>query len=50
MGQLDEALRFQLKALELHQTAGEPLPLLQSLNAVGVVHGMLGHSKEAGEF
>ena len=49
-GQLDEALRLQLKALELHQAAGEALQLMQSLNAVAVVHGMLGHVKESREF
>jgi CHAT domain-containing protein len=49
-GQLDEALRYQLMALDLHQGIGEPLQLIQSLNAVGAVHGMLGHVKESREF
>ena len=41
-GRIDEALRFQLKALELHQKAGVPFELLQSLNAVAVVYHRLG--------
>lgn len=49
-GQLEEALRLQLKALELHQASGTSVELTQSLNAVAAVHGMLGHVKEAGEY
>jgi CHAT domain-containing protein len=49
-GQLAEALNYQLKALDLHQTAGDPVSLMQSLNAVAVVHGFMGHVKESREF
>jgi CHAT domain-containing protein/tetratricopeptide (TPR) repeat protein len=41
-GRLDEALRSQLKALELHQKAGVPFELLQSTNAVATVYHRMG--------
>ncbi len=45
-GRLDEALRYQLRALELHELANAPFGLLQSNNAVATVHTMRGeHSK-----
>ncbi len=37
-GRLDEALRYQKSALELHRKHGDPFSLLQSLNAVSVVY------------
>ncbi len=46
-GRLDEALAFQLKALALHESEKSPFELMQSLNAVAVVHGMLGHTAAA---
>lgn len=46
-GRVDEALRFQLKALELHQASGSPLDLMQSLNAVAVTHNALGNPRAA---
>jgi CHAT domain-containing protein len=49
-GQLAEALKYQLRALDLHQIAGDPLSVLQSLNAVAVVHGFMGHVKASREF
>jgi len=41
-GRFDEALKSQLKALELHQSSNDHFALLQSLNAVGAVYGYLG--------
>lgn len=41
-GRFDEALKSQLKALELHQSGNNPFLLLQSLNAVGAVYGYMG--------
>ena len=41
-GRLDEALKFQLKALEVHQQRGAPMTLVQSLNAVATVYGFIG--------
>lgn len=37
-GNLDEALGAQRKALAIHRTSGQPLVLIQSLNAVASVH------------
>jgi CHAT domain-containing protein/tetratricopeptide (TPR) repeat protein len=41
-GRLDEALKFQLKALDLHERGDVPLTLIQSLNAVAVVYELMG--------
>ena len=49
-GRLDEALKYQVKALEIHETAGNQFTLMQSLNAVAVVNGMLGRAKESRQF
>ncbi len=46
-GRLDEALRYQLRALELHELANSPFGLLQSNNAVATVHTMRGESSKA---
>ena len=43
-GRLDEALAFQMKALALHEREKSAFELMQSLNAVGVVQSMLGHT------
>lgn len=40
-GRLDEALKYQKAALELHRKADDKLMLLQSLNAVSVVYQRL---------
>lgn len=40
-GRLDEALRLQLRALELHRRAGSERSLAQSLNAVSAVYQRL---------
>lgn len=41
-GRLDEALKFQMAALELHRKGGDRAALMQSLNAVAVVYQRLG--------
>ncbi|MEO8678601.1 MAG: CHAT domain-containing tetratricopeptide repeat protein, partial [Vicinamibacterales bacterium] len=46
-GRLDEALKYQMAALELHRKGDSRLMLLQSLNAVGVVYQRLGDSAAA---
>jgi CHAT domain-containing protein/tetratricopeptide (TPR) repeat protein len=46
-GRFDEALAFQLKALELHQKADLPFQLLQSLNAVATVYQRLNDLRQA---
>ena len=46
-GRLDEALRFQLKALSLHEKGGSALTLTQSLNAVAVVYELIGDWQRA---
>lgn len=40
-GRFDEAIKSQLKALELHQSTNAPFELIQSLNAVGAVYGYM---------
>ena len=40
-GRLDEALKYQKAALELHRKGGDRFALLQSLNAVAVVYQRL---------
>jgi CHAT domain-containing protein len=49
-GRLDEALRFQLRALDLHNESGTPFTRMQSLNAVATVHQRMGHLAEARQF
>lgn len=49
-GRNDEALRFQLKALSLHEKGGSALELIQSLNAVAVVYERLGDLRSAGVY
>jgi CHAT domain-containing protein len=46
-GRLDEALRFQRQALDVHQKHGTRFELMQSHNAVAAVHQMLGHLASA---
>jgi tetratricopeptide (TPR) repeat protein len=46
-GRFDEALRFQLKALSLHEKGGSAFELMQSLNAVAVVSERLGDLRSA---
>ena len=46
-GRLDEALAFQMKALALHEREEAGFELMQSLNAVGAVQSMLGHTAVA---
>ncbi len=46
-GRLDEALRQQQLALELHRKSSDPVLLLQSLNAVGVTYQRMGYFEEA---
>jgi CHAT domain-containing protein len=46
-GRLDEALAFQMKALALHEREEPGFELMQSLNAVGAVQSMLGHTAVA---
>jgi CHAT domain-containing protein/tetratricopeptide (TPR) repeat protein len=46
-GRLDEALKFQLKALEVHERRGAPMTLVQSLNAVATVYGFIGDLSNA---
>lgn len=46
-GRLDEALRFQLKALALHEKGSSPFELIQSLNAVATVHERLNEMSAA---
>ncbi len=41
-GRLDEALKFQSAALEIHRKGGDQFALMQSLNAVAVVQQLLG--------
>ena len=48
-GRLDEALAFQMKALALHEREQAGFELMQSLNAVGAVQSMLGHTAVARE-
>ena len=43
----DEALKFQLAALAIHETTDSPFELLQSLNAVAVTHQTLGNQGQA---
>ncbi len=40
-GRLEEALKFQMAALDLHRRRGSRMMLIQSLNAVAVVHQRL---------
>jgi CHAT domain-containing protein/Flp pilus assembly protein TadD len=49
-GRLDEALRFQMKALALHEASGNSLMHIQSLNAVAAVDAMLGRTADARSF
>lgn len=49
-GRLDEALLMQKEALRLHETGGDALAHMQSLNAVGTVHQRLGEMALAGAF
>jgi CHAT domain-containing protein len=46
-GRFDEALRFQLKALSLHEKGGSAFELMQSLNAVAVVSERIGDPRSA---
>jgi CHAT domain-containing protein/tetratricopeptide (TPR) repeat protein len=46
-GRFDEALKFQLKALSLHEKAGAPFETMQSLNAVAVVYERLNDPRAA---
>src|SRR4029453_1545550 len=46
-GRFDEALKSQLKALELHQKANSAFELLQSLNAVATVYQRIGNLSAA---
>ena len=46
-GRGDEALKFQLKALELHEASGSPQGLMQGLNAVAVTYEGLGNIAKA---
>src|SRR5688572_2077747 len=46
-GRFDEALRFQLKALSLHEKGGSAFELMQSLNAVAVVSERIGDYRSA---
>jgi CHAT domain-containing protein/tetratricopeptide (TPR) repeat protein len=46
-GRFDEALRFQLKALALHEKGSSPFEVIQSLNAVATVYDRLGNSAQA---
>src|SRR6185503_6296991 len=49
-GRFDEALRFQMKALALHEKGGSPFELMQSLNAVAVVSERLGGQRSAASY
>ena len=49
-GRLDEALREQKLALEIHRKTGNPGQLLQSLNAVGVTYLRMGYLEEARKY
>jgi CHAT domain-containing protein len=46
-GQLELALEYQQRALAMHEKAGVPFTLMQSLNAVGVTYQALGREREA---
>jgi CHAT domain-containing protein len=46
-GRYDEALRFQRKALDLHEKGGSAFTLIQSLNAVATVYERLNDPKNA---
>jgi CHAT domain-containing protein/tetratricopeptide (TPR) repeat protein len=46
-GRLDEALKSQLTALELHEKANSPFELMQSLNAVATVYQRMGDLRKA---
>lgn len=46
-GRLDQALKLQLKALDLHRKANSPFQILQSLNAVATVYERLGEQQQA---
>ena len=46
-GRFDEALRFQQKALALHEKGSSPFEVMQSLNAVAVVYDRLGNAQLA---
>jgi CHAT domain-containing protein len=46
-GRFDEALRFQLKALALHEKGGSGFEIIQSLNAVATAYERLNDSKNA---
>jgi CHAT domain-containing protein/tetratricopeptide (TPR) repeat protein len=46
-GRLDQALKFQLQALEIHRGTGAPFELLQSTDAVGQVYLMMGNPSQA---
>ena len=48
-GRFDEALRFQLKALSLHEKGGSAFELMQSLNAVATVYERLDDYEERRE-
>jgi CHAT domain-containing protein len=49
-GRFDEALRFQMKALALHEKGGSAFELMQSLNAVAVVSERLGDQRSAASY
>jgi len=46
-GRPDEALKWQLKALELHERGNVPVTLMQSQNAVAVVYQLIGDLPKA---
>jgi CHAT domain-containing protein/tetratricopeptide (TPR) repeat protein len=49
-GRFDEALRFQLKALALHEKGGSAFEHMQSLNAVATAYERLNDSKNAATY
>ena len=49
-GQLQEALAYQMKALQLHEGGRNSYYRIQSLNAVAAVYGMLGEIDKARSF
>jgi CHAT domain-containing protein/tetratricopeptide (TPR) repeat protein len=49
-GRLDEALRFQLKALALHEKGGSAFEIIQSRNAVATVYERLSNPQAAREY
>jgi CHAT domain-containing protein/tetratricopeptide (TPR) repeat protein len=49
-GRYEEALKFQQDALALHEKSGSAYYHVQSLNAVAVVEGLLGHVERSREY